>query len=124
MTYDGQIRLTILPNGDMLLQANNECRAWIAAEMRAGHRSSVIYDLFEYERCNGSYTPFEPGDGSPYSGPFVGLTDAPCIAEALTVEDDGTQVIDGKVWWFPDYMVTDEIAALRDRGRVIFTLGE
>lgn len=114
------LRVTILPNGNLKLSADNETRAYIAAEMRAGHRDSIIYDLLEYERCNGGYTPFDAGDANP----FVGLSSAPCIAEGMTTEDDGQNVIDGRFWAFTDYVIRDELEELRDRGRVTFTLVE
>jgi hypothetical protein len=114
------MNVTILPNGDLKLTASNSVRAYIADEMRRGRRGNVLYDLLEFEICNGSFTPFDADDGNP----FVGLTSAPCIAEAMTTEDDGTNVIIGRLWWFPDYMIRDELGELRDRGRVVYTLAD
>ena len=124
MSDNETLRITILPNGDMQLQANNPMRRRIAAEMKAGRRDRILWDLFEGEWDNGGYTPFEPGDGEPGHAPFVGLTSAPCIAESMDVHDDGTHEIVGRLWWFPDYMVRDELEELRDRGRVVFTLAD
>ncbi len=110
--------IRILPNGDLKLTANNEIRAYIAAEMRAGHRDSVLWTLMENEICNGSFTPFDAGDANP----FVGLSSAPCIAESMTTEDNGDNVIIGRFWYFADCMLRDELEELRDKGRVIYTL--
>lgn len=111
---------TILPNGNLRLTADNATRAYIADEIRHGRRNHVIFELLEHEICNGGFTPFDAGDANP----FVGLTSAPCIAESMDVPDDGERVIVGRLWWFPDYMIRDEIEELRDRGRVDFHLAD
>lgn len=112
------MNVTILPNGDLKLTANNETRAYIASELRQGKRDHIIYDLLEYDICNGGFTPFDAGDANP----FVGLTTAPCIAEAMTTEDNGDNVIDGRFWYFDDYMIRDELEELARRGRVVYKL--
>jgi hypothetical protein len=110
---------TILPNGDLKITADNECRAFIADEMRKGHDYGSIWaDITEWERCNGGFTPFDAGDANP----FVGLTSAPCIAESMDYHDDGTLEIVGRFWYFADYQITSELEELRDKGRVVFTL--
>lgn len=115
---------SILPNGDLLVTANNRCRAFIADALRNRNDYwGILADIFEYERCNGGLVPFEPGSGEPGSAPFVGLTSAPCIAEHLVWEDDGTQRIEGRVWWFPDYATADPLEELKTTGRTIFTFG-
>lgn len=114
----------VLPNGDLLVTAGNTCRAYIADEMRKGANYwGILADIFEQERCNGGFEPFEPGSGEPYSAPFVGLTSAPCIAESLNYEDDGRQTIEGRVWWFPDYATHDPLDELKNRGRTVFAFG-
>lgn len=114
------MRTTILPNGNLLLQADNATRRCIADEMRRGRRGNVLHELLEHEICNGSFTPFDAGDGNP----FVGLSSAPCIAEAMITEDNGENVIDGRLWAFTDYMIRDELEELRNKGRVVFDLVE
>lgn len=113
------INATVLPSGNLKVTAGNETRADIAQWMRNGRdRWTIFADLFEPYSCNGSFTPFDASDGNP----FVGLTGAPCIAEAMTVEDDGARAIEGRFWFFGDYMIRDELEELARRGRVIFTL--
>lgn len=113
------INATVLPCGDLKVTAGNETRSEIARWISDGRdRSTIAADLFESYSCNGSFTPFDAGDGNP----FVGLTGAPCIAESMTVEDDGARAIDGRFWYFGDYMIRDELEELARRGRVIFTL--
>lgn len=78
----------------------------------------IICDLFEPYSCNGSYEPFDAGDGNP----FVGLTSAPCIAECMDVADDGTKSIQGDFWYFADYMIRDPLDELAETGETVFTL--
>ena len=48
------------------------------------------------------------------------LTDSTIISDGVDWPDSGKRVIWGRCWWFPNYMVEDEIVTLRDRGRVVF----
>jgi hypothetical protein len=82
------LNCTILPNGDLKLTADNETRAEIADYQRRGRNYWLIMaELLESYSCNGSYTHFDAGAANP----FVGLTSAPCIAETMHYNDDGTQ---------------------------------
>ena len=56
----------------------------------------IMSDLFEETACNGSYTVFDGSVGNPY----VGLTDATCVAESLDVDDEGNKTIDGDGFWY------------------------
>lgn len=68
----------------------------------------IIYDWIERYSCNGSYSFFNAGEGNP----FIGLSDAPCIADCFDYEDDGTVIIIGEYYYYPDYMITDWIQEL------------
>lgn len=52
------------------------------------------------------------------------LTDAPIVSDGLILHDDGSHTLapDARIWWFPNYMVSDPAAELAERGRVVFTL--
>jgi hypothetical protein len=102
---------TVLPNGNLVLTADPETREEID---RAG---LDLHALLESYWANGSYTPFDAGNANP----FVGLTSAPCIAERMTTLDDGTNEIDGRLWWFPNYAVECPIETLAKSGRVVFS---
>lgn len=114
------ITATKLPNGDLKLSASNACRAWLAESMASKHYNfwSTLADGLESYWTNGSYQPFDAGDGNP----FVGLTSAPCIAETMNFEDDGTQTIDGDFWYFDRYVIDCPLEQLRNFGRAVFTL--
>ena len=48
------------------------------------------------------------------------LTDAPIVTDGMTIKDDDTREVYGKVWWFPNYQVEDPIETLVETGRVVF----
>lgn len=112
------ITATITPKGELRITAGNETRATLAQWLREGTRArcTIYAELFESYSCNGSYAPFDAGDGNP----FVGLTSAPCIAEYLSWDDNGNVTIDGNFWYFADYMIADELHLLARYGVVIF----
>lgn len=114
------INCRVLPNGDLKITARNEGRRAIK-EMESSNRDfwSIMGELFEPYSTNGSYSPFDAGDGNP----FVGLTSAPCIAEDLTIEDSGERVIYGRFWYNADYMLVNELDKLKNRGRFTYTYG-
>ena len=114
------IEATIQDNGALLLTADTEAQQELQDVIEVNERSemAVLCDLLESYSCNGSFTPFDPAIANPY----IGLTEAPCIAENMEYRDDGTNVIDGRFWYYPDYMATSCLRVLADEGRVTFKL--
>ena len=108
------IRAT-LRNNTLLLTADNESRAELADAFRNGG-----YHYAEHIVAEELHEKWE----------FIGasvigaLTDAPIVTKCdeLYHNDDGDIIAVGKVAWFPDYMVRDPWAELRNCGRVAFTL--
>lgn len=110
-----------LENGNLKVTADNETRAEIADLMSRGRNYwSIMADLFEDHACNGSYTHFDAGNADP----FVGLTSAQCIAESLSYDDNGEAEIDGDFWYFDEYAIRDDLAELKNTGRVVYTLAK
>lgn len=114
-------KATVLSSGDL------EITLWDAddhdelAEMvEDGKSDQAWHEGFEHYSCNGSYTPFDAGEGNP----CVGLTSAPCIAESLDVDDDGSKEIVGAFWYFGQYMLVDYVEEILREGRVVFTLAQ
>ena len=64
--------------------------------------------MLEQYSCNGSYAFFDAGQGNP----FVGLTNAPCIAEAMDTDNDGTNIIRGEFWCYVEYMIKCPVETL------------
>lgn len=109
------VQCEILASGALRVTADEETRAEIAAGLERSYWGAMA-DAFEHYSCNGSFTPFDAGDANP----SVGLTSAPCVAESLSVLDDGTREIDGRLWWFPDYAIRDPLDELVEIGETTF----
>jgi hypothetical protein len=83
-----------------------------------GEMAALCEGLEGYS-CNGSFAPFDAGDGNP----FVGLTSAPCIAESLDWDGDGQAEIVGRFWYHSNYMTESAVQELCAGNTVVFTLG-
>lgn len=106
-----------LASGHLQITADAVARAELLDQMELGRTSDqILMDGTESYWTNGSYTPFDAGQANP----FVGLTCAPCIAEHLDVDDDGARTVDGGLWWYPNYMVSDPMEVLMKTGSVVF----
>lgn len=108
------INCKVLPDGSLLLTAGNAARAYIREQEKRQSDISILCDLTEGYWANGSFQPFDGGAGNP----MVGLTSAPCIAEAMN--HDGQNEIEGRLWWFPDYALRSPIDELKRKGRTVF----
>lgn len=51
---------------------------------------------------------------------MAALTDAPILSDEIDRDDAGTIIEVGRVFWFPDYQVLEEIEELRNRGVLLF----
>lgn len=101
----------------LIITADNAARADLADAYRSGGSFRA-----EQEVSEGLHEKWEfisPED-------IGALTDAPilCDCDGMDYTDDGERIIrnDAKVAWFPNYMVTDAWASLRNTGRVAFTI--
>jgi hypothetical protein len=110
---------TVLEGGNLELTLScPEARDWLIEGMQSRPSDDLLWEGMEHYWCNGQFEPFCAGLGNP----FVGLTDAPCIAEAMDLDDNGLKTIHGRCWWFPAYMVRDFAQDLLEWGRAIFQL--
>jgi hypothetical protein len=120
-----KLKLTELPNSDLELafwdmdgpDAQAEYQAEFAAQY-AEIGPVCIYEALEPYSCNGSYAAFDAGDGNP----FVGLSNAPCVAESLYMNDEGENIIEGRFWYADNYMITCPYYELAKTGRTVLTL--
>lgn len=115
-----EIEIQRTQNGNLRLTMAEEFRADLAEAIEEGQRGfwGIMAELFEPYFTNGSYEPFDAGDGNP----FVGLTSAPCIAECMDVADDGARNIIGDFWYFERYAIADPLEELATEGETIFEL--
>lgn len=113
------IEMIILPSGNLRLVADEEAREEARDKIEAGINDDVgiLLELTEDHWTNGGFEPFDGGQGNP----FVGLTDAPCIAESMDIDGEGQRTINGRLWFYPEYMVMNPVAELADHGYVEFT---
>lgn len=110
---------TATADGNLLIQACNESRAWIKEEQQRDQTSDdILWFGFEGYWNNGGFHPFDAG----LANPFVGLWSGPCIAESMDCDDDGDRSVYGRLWAFMDYCITDPVEELKTKGRVVFTL--
>lgn len=111
-----KFRKTVLPDGDLLITADNEGRAWLKEQLR---ETSVVH-----------FWPWFVDDQLSYYYPWLrfaqpeelaALTSAPILLETAP---DGNDLADPRVWWFPNYAVEDEFKTLRQTGRLVMTLAK
>lgn len=111
--------ITKMPSGHLQLAADAAAREFILEQMERGRTSDeILMEGTEHYWTNGSFHPFDAGSANP----FVGLTCAPCIAESMDYSDDGSErKVEGKLWWYPAYEVSDPVQELLKNGQVVFT---
>lgn len=109
----------ILPNGNLKISTEDQgdLDDLLLARLRGvddTHLWTLILDITN-EDGNGRFAVLAPED-------IGALTEAPIIADAWDVTDDGRKVLlpESRVWWFPDYAVTDAAGVLATKGAVVF----
>ncbi len=112
------ITCTELDNGNLQLTINESDKQELLDNLQERGFWTTFCDAMESYSCNGSFTPFDAGQGNP----FVGLTDAPCIAESMDYLDNGDAEIVGEFWYFDNYMLECPLEKLANDGQVIFNL--
>ena len=111
------INLKINSDGNLEITATENGKEYINEHIETKSNDSLWYDLLESYSCNGPYNLVDPV--------IIGaLTEAPIIADKPSlISDDGEVTYDEetKFYWFPDYVVIDEIEELADGGIVTFS---
>lgn len=114
-----QLILTKLENGDLEITFDESDREGIEEMLDDGHSDlSILLEGTEHYFTNGGFHPFDAGAGNP----FVGLTNATCIAQSLDFDDNGNATIEGDYWFDANYMIRNCIEDMLSDGRVVFTL--
>jgi len=109
---------TILPNGNLeVTLADADAREWLSENLPEKGSDRLFWDGTESYWTNGSFYPFDAGKANP----FVGLSDAPCVAEDMDIADDGTCEINGAAWAFLEYQTHDFCEVILETGRAEFT---
>lgn len=110
------ITATVLEGGNLRLTASPEDLAELHDYDHWGEVDVLTHGM-EHYWTSGRFQPFDPGHGNP----FIGLTEAPCIAESMEVLSNGQRMIVGRLWWYPQYELKDCIHELVKHGYVDFT---
>lgn len=119
------IAVTVTVDGDSLILSLDSSNAPDDIESALEYVSNDCGDdianlsnLLESYWTNGQYYVIESDDVTPP----IGMTDAPFIAESLYGDDDNPrQHLEGRAWYFPNYMVESPVETLLRNGKVIFS---
>lgn len=113
---DGNLRIELTPEG------SGELMGYIFSDGGTGEEGWVMTpdriwsELIESYSSNGSYSMIRPED-------IGALTEAPIIALNFGYDDVNERVVidqETKIWWYPDYQVSDELKELLYSGFVLF----
>jgi hypothetical protein len=115
-----EMRHVVQPNGNLLIIANNEDRSLLADAYRTTSPYSRAEMLIS-EAFHEVLTFIAPEN-------IGALTEAPILCDDVDFPDDANGFVPydetSRVWWFPNYMVTDPWEELKNKGRVEFTLAK
>ena len=107
-----------LPNGDLRIKLLRGHKRDIKDIQKSipGIISQFL-EVIEYQLCTG-WEEIKPEE-------IGALTSSIILSDDVTRDDSTDEITDiGNVWWFPDYMIKDEVQELLDKGYIDFTLGE
>lgn len=110
------ITIDVMANGNIVLTPDDK-QSLIDMHNQTGDDLSILCEALEHYSTNGSYTPVSADQ-------LGGLSQAPCIVESVDITDDGDLTPEGRVWWFPDYMIRNPIKEIIEDGYVIFHLAD
>ncbi len=111
-----QLNLNILENGNLEISFDESDREEIEEMLESKTDLDILLEGTEHYFTNGSFHPFDAGHANPY----VGLTDATCIAESLDFDDDGEAEIEGAYWYDAHYALRCCITEMLESGKVVF----
>ena len=104
-TDSGDLRIVLTENG----QANFET---IEEERNSHGINAALFALLEDHLCNG-WEMVPPED-------LGALTAAPILSDEIVRGEQGRLVEAGRVYWYPDYAVRDEIEEIRTKSAIVF----
>jgi hypothetical protein len=117
-THTSMVTLFILPNGNLRI-LRNPFNPDAQEDLVELHRKTydITADILEDGRYLGNgWTTIDPAQ-------IGALTDSPIIGYDFAYADTGDLEYVEKVWWFPDYKVTDPYDLLIEKGFVDFEKG-
>lgn len=105
-------------NNDLIIElteAGKEIAGEFLERLETENYHSLWWELNEYNFCNGWY------EVRPET--IAALTDSPIIADGIIDEETTSEEFNNiNVYWFPNYIVIDELRELLAGNKVEFTL--
>lgn len=101
--------------GDLQIVLTDSGRAQfetIVEERDANGINAALFALLEDHLCNG-WEMVPPED-------LGALTAAPILSDEIVRDEQGRLVEAGRVYWYPDYAVRDEIDEIRTKSAIVF----
>lgn len=113
------MRFEITKGNSLRLIAEDDDALLLELRERNGNDDvGFVADLLEHTgwQPNGKLYRINPVD--------VGaLTDSPLITDSISWTEDGRPIVNGNVWWYPNYACVDLAEQLVASGSVLFQLG-
>ena len=109
-TPNGNLRIVSEPgDADLLLDIKSQC---------GENDITFLSELLEQTGWapNGQLMQIWPED-------VAALTDSPILTDDMSIEDDGSVSVPGRVWWYPNYALSNWADVLLEEGAVVFQLG-
>lgn len=117
ITFSNYLTFEVLKNGNLKLTLTVNGKEELTDWLKDGYNIGIWSNLLEQTSCNGSYAYTDANE-------VGGLTDSPMIISERDIDDEGEIVFtkNTKIWWYPNYMVIDELTELLNEEELIFTL--
>jgi len=114
-SYGFYVDLAKTDDGDLAIVLTREGReeSERIEEMRSEHGVHAALETLLEDHLGNGWELVPPED-------IGALTSAPILSDEIERDDDGEITEVGRVYWYPDYQVRDEIEALRERLVVVF----
>jgi len=109
--------LSVLENGDLSIKITELGRGELEEFLtKTKDEREIMPDLLEDIFVNSDWGMVQPED-------ICALTSAPLISSGLDYDFHGLVSVD-KIWWFPNYQITNAMEELLEKGEVVFSLAE
>ena len=114
-SYGFYVDLAKTDDGDLAIVLTRDGREEFERieEMRSEHGVNTALETLLEDHLGNGWELVPPED-------IGALTSAPILSDEIERDDDGEITEVGRVYWYPDYQVRDEIEVLRERLVVVF----
>lgn len=113
-----KFRKQVLKNGDLLITADNEARAWLK-EMLQEIGIDDLWPMLVDEFLTYWY-PWLRYASDQDRRDLGALTSSPVLIEETP---EGGDLSEPRAWWFPNYQIENELETLKNTGRLVMDSG-